>query len=68
MHASLPTNPVAEDAVRIAHALGSVVVFSAGNAADDVANYSPQNIRETITVAATTESDEPTFSRTSVRE
>jgi subtilisin family serine protease len=47
-----PTNPVVEDAVRVAHGLGSVVVFAAGNASSDVAYFSPQNYPYTITVSA----------------
>ncbi len=56
--ARCPSNPVAEDAVRVAHGLGVVLVFSAGNRADEVAFYSPQNMRETLTVAATNPADE----------
>jgi beta propeller repeat protein len=52
-----PSNPVVEEAVRTAHALGAVVVFSAGNRSGDIAWLSPQNMRETITVAATSERD-----------
>jgi subtilisin family serine protease len=51
-------NPVTEEAVRLAHALGVVLVFSAGNKADDVLYYSPERLRETIVVSATTERDE----------
>src|SRR6185295_1726569 len=36
-----PSNPIAEDAVVLAHNLGAVVVFAAGNLADDVLNDSP---------------------------
>ncbi len=52
-----PRNPVIEDAVRTAHALGVVVVFSAGNRADDVLWNSPQNLHETLAIAATREDD-----------
>jgi beta propeller repeat protein len=52
-----PENPVAEEAVRLAHALGVVLVFSAGNRADEVAFYSPQNMPETLTVAASLPDD-----------
>jgi subtilisin family serine protease len=52
-----PSQPLLEDAVRLARALGSVVVFSAGNQADDVAFFSPQNMAETIAVAASTPDD-----------
>ncbi len=53
-------NPIAEDAVRLAHGLGAVVVFSAGNSRTDVANSSPQNMRETIVVGAIDQNDDPT--------
>ncbi len=53
-----PENPAVEEAVRFAHALGAVVVFSAGNSADDVVWSSPQNLREPLVVAATREDDE----------
>lgn len=49
--------PVIEDAVRYAVALGSVVVFSAGNNDDNVALYSPANMAEVISVAALTPDD-----------
>ncbi len=52
-----PRNPVIEEAVRTAHALGVAVVFSAGNRADDLLWQSPQNLRETLAVAATREDD-----------
>ncbi len=39
-----PSNPVAEDAVRTAYALGAVVVFGAGNDTADISQYSPQNM------------------------
>jgi beta propeller repeat protein len=52
-----PRAPVIEEAVRTAHALGAVVVFSAGNRADDLLWNSPQNLRETLAVAATREDD-----------
>ena len=52
-----PSDPLAEDAVRYAYGLGSVVVFAAGNASADVADYSPQNIPESVTVGATTQTD-----------
>lgn len=54
-----PSNPIAEDAVRIAHAKGALVIFSAGNSHRDVSNYSPQNMAETLTVAASQPSDAP---------
>lgn len=47
-----PTNPVIEDAVRLANGLGTIVVFSAGNDNIDVNSQSPQNMPETITVGA----------------
>lgn len=48
---------VVEDAVRTAHAAGAVVVFSAGNEANDIRNLSPQNQPEAIVVSATTPAD-----------
>lgn len=53
--------PVIEDAVRFAHGLGAAVVFSAGNDNCDVALYSPQNMAETITVAASGVFDRRSF-------
>jgi beta propeller repeat protein len=52
-----PSNPVAEEAVRLAYAMGVVVVTSAGNKSDDVVFYSPEKLRETIVVGATNEDD-----------
>jgi subtilisin family serine protease len=58
-----PTNPVVEDAVRVAHDLGSVVVFAAGNASLDVKNVSPQNFAYSITVGASApDESRPSFS------
>jgi len=48
-----PASPVLEAAVDYAHALGCVIVFSAGNANSDVSNYSPANYPKTIAVGAT---------------
>ena len=48
---------VLEDAVRIAHAAGSVVVFAAGNESNDIRHLSPQNQPESIVVTATTPGD-----------
>ena len=56
-----PSNPVAEEVVALANALGVVVVTSAGNGADDVVFYSPENKRGTIAVAANTEIDGPAY-------
>jgi len=53
-----PSDPIVENAVRFAHNLGVVVVFSAGNNDDDVDEYSPQNMAETITVASSDYDDE----------
>ena len=53
-----PSSPVLEAAIDYAHALGCMLVFSAGNANDDVANYSPANYTKTIAVAATDSSDQ----------
>jgi hypothetical protein len=53
---------VIEDAVRQAHALGALVVFSAGNSNDDVAYRSPQNMTDArpVVVAASDPDDQPT--------
>ncbi len=60
--ARCPSDPVVEDAVRHAHALGALVVFAAGNSADDVAYYSPENMTDAkpVVVAATDPWDRPT--------
>jgi beta propeller repeat protein len=52
-----PENPVIDEAVARAHALGTVFVTSAGNRADDVVFYSPEKLRTAITVAASNEDD-----------
>ena len=52
-----PFNPIVEDAVEIAHGLNTIVVMASGNEGDDVQNYSPQNMAETITVAASSPID-----------
>ncbi len=56
-----PSNPIAEKAVRFAHEQGAVVVFSAGNDADNVQNRSPQNMTnpKPIVVAASMPDDAP---------
>ncbi|PIQ84577.1 MAG: hypothetical protein COV75_01540 [Candidatus Omnitrophica bacterium CG11_big_fil_rev_8_21_14_0_20_63_9] len=58
-----PSNPVVEDAVRAAMAMGSTVVFAAGNSSDDVAKYSPQNMTDVkpIVVSASSPEDRPAF-------
>jgi len=54
----IPEQPVLEAAVQAAHAAGAVVVFAAGNEnGDDVVHYAPQNLPETIAVAAVTPGD-----------
>lgn len=55
-----PRAPVLEDAVRYAHGLGSVVVFAAGNANEDVYLYAPQNLSEAIVVSAFDQYDQRT--------
>ncbi len=52
-----PSNPVAEQAVQYAASLGVLSIFSAGNNAEDVRLYIPQNLDDTITVSASTETD-----------
>lgn len=54
---SCPSNPIAEEAVRYAHAMGSVVIFAAGNSSSNAIDQSPQNMLETITVAAVDHDD-----------
>jgi subtilisin family serine protease len=52
-----------ENAVRLGHSLGVVIVFSAGNDSDLVDLQSPANLREVITVAAAFPDDtQATFS------
>jgi subtilisin family serine protease len=48
-----PSNPLLEDAIDYAVALGCIPVFAAGNNNDDVAYYSPSNYNKVISVAAT---------------
>jgi subtilisin family serine protease len=52
-----PSDPTTESAVSTAVGLGSVVVFAAGNASEDVADFSPANMSEVIAVAATDSND-----------
>jgi hypothetical protein len=52
-------DPITESAVRAAHAMGVVVVFAAGNSTSDTRYFSPQHLRETITVAAIEAGDTP---------
>jgi subtilisin family serine protease len=54
---SCPSAPIVEDAVRTAHAAGSVVIFAAGNEETDIRFRSPQNQPEAIVVTATTPQD-----------
>lgn len=54
-----PQDPILEDVVREAYGLGSVIVFAAGNSHDDVQYYSPENMAETIAVAASDHEDKP---------
>jgi len=52
-----PSDPISEDAVRYAFSKGCIVVFAAGNNNDDVKYYSPNNMDEVISVAATDSND-----------
>ncbi len=52
-----PVNPVVEDAVKQATALGAVVVFAAGNSASNIKKLSPQNLPEVVLVAASSQLD-----------
>ncbi len=60
-----PSNPIAEEAVYVAQYLGAVVVFAAGDSAEPVKFYSPQNMGypypKPIVVSAATEVDTPAF-------
>jgi hypothetical protein len=55
--AACPSSPFVEDAVRTAYNLNVVVVFAAGNSTADAISYSPNNMREVISVAASDASD-----------
>ena len=59
-----PVNPLAEEIVRLVHAMDVIVVTSAGNAQTDVVFNSPENLRETITVASSGHDDLPSASFT----
>lgn len=52
-----PSNPLAEEAIDIAVGLGSTVVFSAGNSAADVGQFSPQNHGNVLVVSASDPDD-----------
>ena len=58
-----PTNPVAEEAVRLAYGLGAVAVFAAMNSSTDATSISPQNRHDSkpLVVAASTPQDEATW-------
>ena len=53
----LPYDPLIAEAVHYAYVKGCIVVFAAGNSNDDVQYYCPQNMQETIAVAATDPTD-----------
>ena len=59
-----PENPLAEEIVALVHAMDVVIVTSAGNRQTDVVYNSPENQRETITVASSGEDDRPSASFT----
>ncbi len=59
-----PENPLAEEIVALVHAMGVVIVTSAGNRSTDVVFNSPEHLRETITVASSGEDDRPSASFT----
>ena len=52
-----PSIPIFEDAIRYAYSQGCIIVFAAGNSNDNVAFYSPANMPEVITVAASDYND-----------
>ncbi len=58
-----PSSPANEAAVELAHGLGAVVVFSAGNSGLDSRTISPQNMHnpKPVVVAASNQDDLPTF-------
>lgn len=56
-YSGCPSSPVVEKAVKAAHSLGAMLVFCAGNDDRDVIDYSPQNMDETFTVAASFDDD-----------
>ncbi|MBW2384138.1 MAG: S8 family serine peptidase [Deltaproteobacteria bacterium] len=47
-----PQNPLAEEVVDLVHAMGVVIVTSAGNRQRDVVHNSPENTRKVVTVAS----------------
>ncbi|MCH8821291.1 S8 family serine peptidase, partial [Patescibacteria group bacterium] len=56
-----PNDLIEEDAVRYAYNQDIVIIFSAGNTVgEDISFKSPQNMTETISVAASNENDDPT--------
>jgi len=52
-----PGDPVLESSVQFAFGMGAVVVFAAGNSDYDIVNISPQNMFESLTVAASDHTD-----------
>lgn len=52
-----PSAPILERAIRYAHSKNVICVFAAGNNNDNVKHYSPANMKETITVGASTKKD-----------
>ncbi len=60
---SCPSNPLVEDAIRTANAMGAVTVFASGNSGTSVSLISPQNMIDPkpIVVAATDPEDAPVF-------
>lgn len=53
-----PSNPVVEQAIDYAVSKGVIVVFAAGNNADDVQFYAPANYAKVICVAASDQNDD----------
>lgn len=53
-----PSDPYVESAVQFANSQGVIVVFSAGNSAQDVVNWSPANMSEPIVVASSNNKDQ----------
>ena len=62
--APCPRNPLAEEVVELVHAMGVVIVTSAGNRSRDVVAFSPENMWQTLTVGSSNVFDAPSSSFT----
>ncbi|MBF0484354.1 MAG: S8 family serine peptidase [Candidatus Omnitrophica bacterium] len=52
-----PINNLIQDAVKFAYQSGCLVVFAAGDNNDDIANYSPNNMKEVMAVSSSAQDD-----------